>query len=163
MNRAHAVLSTILVSLAVASTWASRSASAGGGTYGWHVTIVVPPGPSPNDLHVLFAGTGGTIRNLGVQPPPSSTTNNGFMIDITWPAKLPTGTTVTMDFTTEHAPIFFGGGFWTNQGNNIGAVVDADIEPQPPVTPVTSAPMLAAAAALVLGAGVLAIRRRRGA
>jgi hypothetical protein len=127
-------------------------------------TTNVPPLLTPNDMHVTFTGTGGTIKSVVVAPPVgagSVTVQGGNRINIVWDTKLAPNDPVTIDFTTDHAPIGVDGGKWTNDGDSIGVVTPASItlnqgQPVPGASPMV---MLLLAIAVAAG-GAMMLRRR---
>jgi len=136
--------------------------------YHWKSVVVVPPGIAPDDLHISYAGTGGTIGNVTVDPAPTSAgpSGAGNTISVVWPAKLAPGTRVTLRFTTQFAPVLFMSGIWTNGGNTIGNVTPDMVQHTWETTagvPGASPAVMALLALLIAGAGARILLRRRAA
>ena len=117
--------------------------------------LVVPAATTPDDLHLTFTGTGGTIANVTVTPAPATVgvSGGGNTIDITWTSKLAPGAVVVVNFTTNFAPIAFNVGNWTNNSVNLGAAT---------ATPLPGAsPLVMLLIAMAVGAtGIFVLRRR---
>ena len=94
--------------------------------YWWQFVITVPAGIAPNDLHVTFAGTGGTIGNVSVIPGGTITVPGGNTVSVKWANPLNPGTQVTIDFTTEHPQVDFAGGNWTLDDKDIKPIDEGD-------------------------------------
>lgn len=146
----------------------SGLAYAAGGLFTWTVTVAVPPGISPDDVHLTFLGTGGSIaKEALVQPAGAIAVSGGNTLNITLNAKADPGDDVVASFVTMNGPISFGGGFWTNGGDTLGPVsTDPDSLPRlkwanRPAAPGASTTVLIALGLLMVGAGAFAIRRRQ--
>ena len=129
-------------------------------------TFTVPINKTPNDLHVTFTGTGGSIANVTVAPPVgagSITVNPGNTINVVWDAKLAPGTVVTITFNSNFPGVAFSSGTWTNNSVVIHPVTTAAESTS--VTQGTQIPgasplvMLLIAIAVATG-GALMLRRR---
>lgn len=136
--------------------------------YNWTADLVVPAGTTPNDLHITFTGTGGSVKNPTANPPVgtgsvTAPASPGNRIDVVWDTKLAGGNAVTLTFTTAFPDIGFGGGFWTNDGDTLGPVSShpdsLDIT-QNTTTPGASPLTMALVALLIAGTGVMMLRRR---
>jgi hypothetical protein len=150
----------LTAALVVAFVGPRNASAAAPANYNVSVAAVVPNGLAPNDLHLIFTGTGGTIKNeVLVSPAGQIQVNNGDQVDITLNAKAAAGDTIKIKFTSQHPEVAFDSGTWTNDNNPIGTV-DAQAVTTV-VVPGASSATLIALAALMLGAGALALRRRR--
>ena len=132
-------------------------------------SLAVPAGLTPDDLHIIFTGTGGTITAPSATPGAPGNPNvtgvggAGNQVDVTWTAKLAAATPVEISFTCQHAPIGVLNGTWTNGGSVIGSVTAGDVtvvvdplDPAPAASPLV---MLLIALAIA-GAGIMMLRRR---
>jgi len=97
-------------------------------------TVTNTTGQAASDLHITFAGTGGSLETAVIAAPgcgQAQIPSNGKVTntaEIIWPsACVPAGGTVTIRVCTMNGPLAFAGGHWTNNNNNIGAVNPADI------------------------------------
>lgn len=129
--------------------------------YKWKVTLTVPAMvPQPDDVHLLFTGTGGSIKNAEyiMGPPIASITGASNMVDIVWHDKVPAATVIMFTFTTAHEPVGFGGGNWTNGGDDIGPVDGGSIQIERVGIPTVSEWGLIIMGLLLLSGGVVAMR-----
>ncbi len=92
----------------------------------WRYTITVPAEITPNDVHVTFNGTGGTIDDVAVTPPGVITVTGGNTIEVNWAGNLTPGTVVSITFSTTNALATVAGGNWTKDGDSIGAIAPGD-------------------------------------
>lgn len=90
--------------------------------YAWRFGTTVPAGLHPNDMHLFFTGTGGTISDVEVEPDGTAGSSHGNNVDVVWENDLDPGTEVTVTFKTLHPDVAFAGGKWTKDGEEIGDV-----------------------------------------
>ncbi len=124
------------------------------GAVGWQFQITVPAGINPNDLHIVFTGTGGSIADVTVVPAGGAAVSGGNTIDVTWAAPLAPGTVVTIRFTTAGSPVTVASGYWTLNGGNVGDITGQTFEPVPALSPwglVVLGVLLGGAAIIILG------------
>jgi hypothetical protein len=118
--------------------------------------------PNPNDLHITFTGTGGSIANVAVTPAGTTgVSGGGNTIDVTWVAQQAPGTKVVITFTTTSNPIGVSGGTWTKDGPTVGSVAAGDVTVNAVGAPATSPLGLMGLALAALAAGAFVISRRR--
>ncbi len=164
MARRRSIRFTLALT-AIAALMAGTVFATSPANFRWRDVVVVPAGLTdiPNDLHLTYTGTGGSIKNeVLVAPAGAIAVSGGNTLDITWGAKQAVGTVVTVEFTTEFKQISRAGGTWTNADTLVGNVVPG--EPkwlEGAGVPGASTNVLIALAVLMLGVGVFALRRRR--
>jgi hypothetical protein len=127
----------------------------------YRVKVPVPAGLNPDDAHLIFAGTGGTLaKPVLVRPAGSASVGGaGNQIDVTLDLKASPGDTVEVTFISDHHPVVFLSGTWTNGGNTIGTVLGSSVIMLVPAPGVSTA-LLVVLAVMMLGLGAFAIRRR---
>lgn len=164
----RAIACILLVAFAVTPVVAAEGSDDARAVYWWQYTITVPAGMTPNDFHVLFSGTGGTIANVTVVPAGVVTIPGGNMINVVWAANLAAGTVVTITFSTEHPTIAVVGASWTKDGVDIGNPIppgDEDsfeeIEEPAPIPTVSQWGLIVMTLLLLTGGTILLGRRRR--
>jgi hypothetical protein len=129
---------------------------------GYKAVLVVPGGLNPDDLHVTFTGTGGSIANVAVNPAgATAVSGGGNTIDVTWGGKLPPGTVITITFTAEFAGVAFSSGTWTNATVVIGNVTGGQITVNQYALPGVSPLSMMLMALGIAGVGMYALKPRR--
>jgi len=104
----------------------------------WKCTGRPRPDVSPNDCHVTFTGTGGTIKNVvynGEPPVVAIGVTGGNTVNIQWADNLPVGAVFTFEFTTTHPDVGIAGGTWTKNGEVLRNIILNFVEgggPPPP-------------------------------
>lgn len=92
-----------------------------------------------NDIHLTFAGTGGTVKmTTPVNPAKQNIKTNamGNGLDADWSPALPAGSTYEATFQTAGGGITFAGGNWTKDGDQLGGIDPDDVT----LTDITNAP-----------------------
>lgn len=94
--------------------------------------IVNNTGQAASDFHAIFAGTGGTLKTELTESPAgcgaATITDNLNRVDIVWSAAcVPNGSSIKIKVCSEHGAPAFAGGYWTLNGQNIGAIAANDI------------------------------------
>src|SRR5262249_50737567 len=121
--------------------------------FGFDVRVMGAPAGA-NDIHLIFANTGGSVANrTPVSPavqtfPPKQPTNG---IDASFGA-LTAGATYEARFTENEPPglVTFSSGFWTINGRDVGAINARNVR----LTIVSSAVPEGSATLLLLGIGL---------
>lgn len=145
--------------------------------HAWKVTGTPFPDVTPNDCHITFTGTGGTIKNVTYTMGPAIASigvSGGNTIDIVWKHNLPVGTVFMFEFTTTHPEIGIAGGTWTKDGQVIRNIIIAQAGVPPSELTIEEIPLgaiptvsqwgLIALGLLLLSAGTAAaVRLRAGA
>lgn len=99
-------------------------------------TFTNSTGQAASDFHTAITGTGGSLKATVIAAPPgcgdpkipSNDKDLGNPCDIVWAnACIPAGGSITIRFCTQNGPLGFGGGYWTNNGKNIGNINLADV------------------------------------
>ena len=166
MNRRLSTL--VLVAAAILTSGALvRNASAAQFLYEVRLTVPALPPDSirANDAHLLFAGTGNSIKNATSKSGVIRTiagTGNG--VDLTFSDKLLGGTVIVFHFEADFNNVTFNSGTWTNNGAVIRSLTVTAFGLKPFVaTPGVSSIGLVLLSLLTLGSGIYIIGRRRSA
>jgi hypothetical protein len=114
----------LIVAVTILSCTLGNSASAADSWWGYQTTV--PAGINPDDIHVTFAGTGGTIANIAVVPAGAIAGNGTNTVEVTWGAALAPGTPVAFIFSTQFDNITVAGGEWTVGGAGVLAIDPGD-------------------------------------
>ncbi len=162
----RAIAAILLVFSAIALPATAQDDGESRALHWWRYTITVPASLGPNDLHVTFSGTGGTIANVAVVPPGVVTVPGGNTVNVVWGANLVPGTVVTITFSTQHPAIFVVGGSWTKNGEDIGVPIAAGDEDSFEETAMAAVPAMSewgliVFTLLLLAVGTVLLGRRR--
>lgn len=126
----------------------------------WQLTATNTLGVNANDFHVVFAFTGGSVRNVvltDIAGGDGVASLNGPLggangIDVVWATTVVMpGQSIKLDFQTDFPGIEVVDAHWTWGGANVGAAAVA----------LTQIPAPGALGALLAGCGVAGVRRRR--
>lgn len=136
---AAAILSMCISVGLTASTGVVRGAGSGGNDTRSAATVSGAEGPfcftnttgrQVNDLHALFTGTGGTLRDphVTVGPAPDQANARGNRVDFTWVQPLAPDTTICFTAVSDHPNIAVNDAYWTWDGQSVGtAFLRADV------------------------------------
>lgn len=131
------------------------------------VELRVPAGLTPDDLHVTFTGTGGSIQDEAVVPAQGAGGSidhiPGNRVNVVWENNLAAGTLVTLTFTTAFPNIGFAGGTWTKGGASLGPVSSHpdSLEITQGTQAPGASPLVMLLIAIAVAAGGAAMLRRR--
>jgi hypothetical protein len=151
------------VLLAAAFCFALTQPAYGAAT-AWEYNVTVPdqtPDFHPNDLHLIFSGSAGSIHNVAVFVNGAlngTATAGGDTIHVTWGAPLNEGDAVRVTFNTNLSDVSINVQYWTIDDVNAGA---ADGQVGPLVPAASPWGLIALATALICLTAYLIFRRRR--